>query len=406
MTIKSKRPHSQLPLNYPSTKTHTNLPFGNLITTKLPSIFRIFLQNVNGIYKSNSWEEWKSFSALATELHLDAVCMTEPNLNWNTKLEQSAQSLSQRFTKNCRLSTSSNTTAGFGYYQPGGTTITILAKATGCITAKISDSSSMGRWSGFKLHTNGSRHINIITVYQATKSDGIHTNYMHQISTLKQQGQSNPDPRKQLFTDLQLVIQAYNKINDLTIILIDANDSLYNRQFLLPTFMYNTKLVPLIFNPEMYPPTHNRGSHCIDFILGFPQLVHYIEESGMTRYFEQPWPNTDHRGLFIDINTIRLFGATLQSIPETVPRKVTSKSMKIATKFALHLSKINLIPELLQQLQDISHTTHWTANHSRSIDLIDFKFTTIFLEAESKCAVPTDTQWSSDLHNKFLTYTF
>jgi hypothetical protein len=31
---------------------------------------------------------------------------------------------------------------------------------------------------------------------------------------------------------------------------------------------------------------------------------------------------------------------------------------------------------------------------------------TILLEAESKCAVPTDTQWSSDLHNKFLTYTF
>jgi hypothetical protein len=78
----------------------------------------------------------------------------------------------------------------------------------------------------------------------------------------------------------------------------------------------------------------------------------------MTGFFEQPWLNTDHRGLFIDINTIRLYGATLQSIPETVPRKATSKSMKIVTKFVLNLSKINLITELLQQLQDMSHITH------------------------------------------------
>jgi hypothetical protein len=84
-----------------------------------------------------------------------------------------------------------------------------------------------GRWSGSRLHTNGSRYINIITVYKATKSDGIQTNFMQQISTLKQQGQFKPEPRNQLFTDLQLVIQAYNRINDLTIILIDANDGLY-----------------------------------------------------------------------------------------------------------------------------------------------------------------------------------
>jgi hypothetical protein len=170
--------------------------------------------------------------------------------------------------------------------------------------------------------------------------------------------------------------------------------------------MYNTNLVPLIPNPEMYSPTHTRGSHCIDFIIGSPQLVHYIEASGITGFFELPWPNTDHRGLFIDINTVRLFGATLPSIPEIVPRKVTSKSMKIATKFASNISTTNLIPELFKQLHNISQIKHWISNHSRELDLIDSQFTRILLEAESKCAVPTDTQWSSKLQNKFLTYTY
>jgi hypothetical protein len=185
----------------------------------------------------------------------------------------------------------------FGYYQPGGTSTAILSNATRRITTKISDWSSMGCWSGFILQTNWSIHINIITVYQATKSDGIQTNYMQQISTLKQQGQANPESRKQLFIDLQLVIHAYNKIDDLTLVLIDAIDGLYNHQFLFPTFMHNTNLVPLISNPEKYLLTHTRGSHCIDFIIGSPQLVQYIKASVMTGFFEQPWPNTDHRGL-------------------------------------------------------------------------------------------------------------
>jgi hypothetical protein len=228
MTIKSKPSHSQHLLNYTS-KTHTNLPFGNLLTTKQPTHFRLFLQNVNGIYKANSWDEWKSFPTLATALQVDVVCLTETNLNWNTKLEQSAQSLAQRSTKNCRLSTSSNATPGIGYYYPGGTTTAVFSNAAGRITTKIIDSSSMGKWSGFKLHTNGSRHIIIITVYQSTRSEGIHTDYMQQMSTFKQQGITNPEPRKKLFTDIQQVIQSYNKLNDLTVILIDANDGLYNR---------------------------------------------------------------------------------------------------------------------------------------------------------------------------------
>jgi hypothetical protein len=168
----------------------------------------------------------------------------------------------------------------------GGTATAILGNATGRITSKIIDNSSMGRWSGFRLHTNGKKHINIITVYQATKSDGILTNYMQHVNTLKQQGQLKPDPRKQLLADLQIIVQSFNKAAELTIILIDANDGLYNRQSLLPTFLHNTNLVPLIANPEQYLPTHTRGSFCIDFIIGSPQLVQYIEASGITEFFK------------------------------------------------------------------------------------------------------------------------
>jgi hypothetical protein len=83
---------------------------------------------------------------------------------------------------------SSNSTQGFGYNQPGSTTSAILGNSTGRITTKINDLSIMQRWSGIKLNTIGKQHINIITVHQSTKSDGISTNYMQQVSTLKEQG--------------------------------------------------------------------------------------------------------------------------------------------------------------------------------------------------------------------------
>jgi hypothetical protein len=93
-------------------------------------------------------------------------------------------------------------------------------------------------------------------------------------------------------------------------------------------------------------------------------------------------------------------------MPDNVPRKVTSKSMKIAIKFADNIGKSNLMPDLLLQLQALSQIQHWTPSQSSDLDLIDSQFTSTLLDAESKCAVPTDTHWSSELHNKFLTYTF
>jgi hypothetical protein len=165
MVPTSKTTHTQGIISHASTPTSTNLPIGNLITSKLPTSFRLFLKNVNGIYKANSRDEWKIISKYASTLKLDVVCMTETNLNWNKKLQYNAQSLSQRTTKNCQLSVSSNNTNRFGYYQPGGSATAILGNASGRITSTIIDKSSMGRWSGFRLHTNGKQHINIITVY-------------------------------------------------------------------------------------------------------------------------------------------------------------------------------------------------------------------------------------------------
>lgn len=214
----------------PKTTTNANLPYGNLLQRKPPNSFRLYLQNINGIYKGNSWDDWKSLTKYSNDLQIDVLCLTETNITWNPKIEQIARSLAQKATKNCMLSTSSHKGFSFGMYQAGGTATAIVGNATGRIMNKIYDTTNMGRWSGSTLHTNHGKNINIITVYQSTKSYGINTYYTQQLEQLKQQQSDCLDPRRKLLWDLQQLITKYNKNHETTILLMDANDGLYTKQ--------------------------------------------------------------------------------------------------------------------------------------------------------------------------------
>jgi hypothetical protein len=219
-------------------------------------------------------------------------------------------------------------------------------------------------------------------------------------------GINSPDPRKQLITDLQTQIMSFNKNNESSIICIDANDGLFNRSSLIPTFLSNTNLVPLICNPEEYPPTHTRGSQCIDFIFGSPNVLQHIVSSGMTSFFSSPWPHTDHRGLFVDIDIVGLLGATLHDIPKPVPRKVTSKSKKIINTFVTNIHNSNQTPNILHQLLLLQKIDQWTSKEYSTLETLDQQFTSVLLNSEKLSSIPTTNHWSPELHTKSQIYKY
>jgi hypothetical protein len=106
----------------------------------------------------------------------------------------------------------------------------VTSKYTGRIIETISDETNMGRWSGYKFSTAINHHVNIVTVYQSVLSEGLHSTYKQQQSKLRDMGQLHPQPRKQFLHDLKEVIMKWNEQGDRTIVLIDANDNLYNKE--------------------------------------------------------------------------------------------------------------------------------------------------------------------------------
>jgi hypothetical protein len=293
VTDGTKQPIQQL-----ITPIQNNIPFGDILTTdKQHNTIRILFKNVNGIYKANSWYELTNLSKQLDNYGVDIFGAAETNLNRTNMKTHQAKNVIHRHSRMTSMHTSSNTEGTTSSYQPGGTMIIVRNKTASRISEPIHDQTGLGRWSGVKLHTNFGHKLNVLTVYQPTKSEGIHTAYQQQAHYFRGKGIPTPDPRKLLLSDLAKLINACNSQKDETIILIDANDNLHSSRSLLPTFLSTTNLTPLLPNPDHYPATHTRGSNCIDFLFGTPRIVEHIRAGGITPFFEAPWPNTDHRDL-------------------------------------------------------------------------------------------------------------
>jgi hypothetical protein len=194
--------------------------------------------------------------------------------------------------------------------------------------------------------TNTNEHLNILTVYRPIITQGIHTCYQQQISILKNKGNDNPNPRQQLLDDLTTLINEYNNNNDKTIIMIGANEGLFTNHSKLTTFLAQTNLTSLIQHTNHHPATHSRGTQCIDYFFGTHTILEHIHQSGMTPFYENPWPFTDHLGLFIDVHYLGLFGASTHSLLPKQPKRITSLSKTLVQKFINKLEQCNELPQL------------------------------------------------------------
>jgi hypothetical protein len=311
---------------------------------KKEGTIRIFFQNVNSIYKFKSWETLKDTGKALNNLHIDIIGFAETNLKWTFRTINQARCILQQSCSLIQLTTSSSNEPTRTPFQPGGTMTIAKDKYTGRIIGTIKDESNMGRWSGYKFSTTLQHNLNILTVYQSVPSEGLHSTYKQQQSKLRDMGHSNPNPRTQLLQDLKEEILKWNSQGDKTIILIDANDNLYNKNSLLPTFLSQTNLTSLIPNPFNNPPTHSRGSKCIDYIFGSTSILQHVTSSGINAFYDLPYIHSDHRGLFVDINELALFGATLSTIIPPTPRKLISTSKGLVQKFLQNIENTKHIP--------------------------------------------------------------
>ncbi len=130
-----------------------------------------------------------------------------------------------------------------------------------------------------------------------------------QWSLLKQAGVTNPNPRKQFFSDLAAKVKQWTGKNWEVCIMLDANEAHDDREAGLSGFLDQTALTDVHcyfhgFSGE--PATYNQGTRKIDHILCTQGLLDCVGTCGIEAFGDSL--ASDHRRLYVDFDANKLFG--------------------------------------------------------------------------------------------------
>ena len=413
-------PQNQIPNNIINdhnspTNTHTetnweqnskdNVAYGDSIEHKAEGVMRIYYQNLHGIKKSNTWHDLKYSVPILHTWGVDIMGFSETNVNWNSKEENAIKAIYKDSYKHSIISTSNSSEISNSSYQQGGTATIITDNFTGRVTSNLSDTTGLGRWSGYRLCCSKTQHLSIITAYCPIVDSKYDTGtcYQQQWRILNQDKTSWEEPRKIMLRDLQTLLIDLIEQQDEILLLWDANNTIHSNE--LSSLLAHIKLHDLMPETPSRFSTYMRGSRIIDHAWGTSKLKQSTIQAGYLPFNGKAWLS-DHRGLYIDIRVSKLFANKIYDIPSKPQRTLTCNNKKAIKQFLDHIEHQQIIDQLLEQSNTLRNTTTWNAHYTTELEIIDSTITKLFIEAEQSLKSNSNLPWSPEMHNLFLIYTY
>ena len=202
-------------------------------------------------------------------------------------------------------------------YLPGGTAMVVIGDAVGRLEPRGQNGDAMGRWSYIHLRRRGQPPVTIYTVYQVclnpTNAIG-HTAWHQQRLALNQQNRTSQHPRQAFISDLTASIKSFQALHHDIIIGGDFNETTDKHASGILKLINTTNLVdPFLHYHPTLPTfnTYNRGTQRIDAIFCSPSIIPTIKAIGYSPF---NWvTNSDHRAIFVDFCSKKLFQDTRES---------------------------------------------------------------------------------------------
>jgi hypothetical protein len=293
-------------------------PFGSSIfNSKQPSSLRIFFQNIKGLSHTFNNEDFKYLATSLKDLDVDISGFAETNTAWQHSF------LRHKFSSSFRQHTPTHT-AKINFasptreiddipstetYQAGGSiSIAIGPWATTICGAEIYDPTGLGRWSGFHVRGKHNNVLSVITAYRTCSGSRVTaplgSTFHREVEFFRTTDTTALcNPRKRFFTDISKIIHDLHDANHAIILMLDANSVLTQDTF-FPDSMEKLHLHDLHQSdpaPSTYIGSSNRR---IDYIFGCQKVLTSLDQAGTLSYLDGP--QSDHRGIFVDLNTLTL----------------------------------------------------------------------------------------------------
>ena len=328
------------PASHESSHVNHNHAIGDtLALPKQPNTTRIYFQNINGITVANPCT-WEPLCMDILNMDIDISLWAEHKLDthqpWiHKQLHDKARKILGLGSYELQIASTPVTSRTS--FKPGGVLSLIQGSQRGRILDRGTD--PLGRWTYTKLRRNQGPPITIIVTYQVVDVDPMHsgpTTYATQLYAQYVQ-QDWPFPHKLRYhhtEDLVKLIQIFQQQGELIILAGDLNEELGLHTAGMTRLLQDCHLVDPIRHMHGHHTfsTYQRGTKVLDYILVDPSILSHVKAAGY-----EPFGNhilSDHRGVYIDLDTSRIFGSTILPLQPIQLRDLSTKrSHQIAPYF-------------------------------------------------------------------------
>ena len=336
--------------------------------------------------------------------------MAETNINWDAgTIWYECRDIVKRYCPNVAMATANSSEWNNGVYQPGGTCTVITGNLVGRVIERGQDPRGLGRFLYITLSgSSEGNNLTIITAYRVCAGiNGPLTAAMQQFIKLRELNFKNPDPRKELLSDLGNFIQEKYSNGNAVVLMIDANESMRSRNSMISRFASNNGLSDAhqFCHPELQPiPTYAGGSEKIDYIFISKEVEQCIRGAGVEPFYTDRL--SDHRRLFIDIDMAAIFKGEVSHISDYASRGIYSDDSRICRALRDRASAHFQQNNILERINRIAGKDEITPEDRATIEGIDREISNGLLSAAKHTKKSARIPWSPALMKAKKTVTF
>lgn len=378
---------------------HRPIPtqYGSSAELKSKGHIRVFFQNTHGLPTFSNDPKNISWSSRISRYRADIVLLAETNVNWSKTC--TSDSLCQR---NRRFWAKSRTTVAWNVHSPsespylaGGTANILLGDIANRSTTSGTDPTGLGRWTWNTLIGPNKTSVIVVSAYVPTHSTLKSKSVAAQHTAYLRSHNDDRSAKTAFFQDLGTQIKTWHQDGAQVILGLDANCDVSSHTF--KTWHKDIGLenaISTLFDD--YPATYHNGTAAIDAILVSAGLS--TERGGLIPSHD--CFDSDHSGLWIDINPSETLGKIQRSPPRQTNRLNTTNKAALSRYLQLyeaHIDKHNLVQRCLQLVTRSKQV--WNAECIEELEAIDKLRTAGMMDAESRCRRLRmgNLEWSEEL---------
>jgi hypothetical protein len=268
------------------------------------------------------------------------------------------------------------------------------------LVGRVADISKdiLGRWTTTRLTGKDGKFINIITVYQCVPHNPgrghTKTVYAQQWAALRALDRQI-DPRKAFIADLKTHISKLHQNKETIILGGDFNEILGADDDGLLLVLRAGDLVNTIHmsHPtEVDVPTYKRGCNRIDFIFISRHAAAAVLACGAEPFGARI--QSDHRGLFLDLDSRALFGRLLSPMAPHALRGLQSRNSADVTRYVDYLDAHLTRHRIYEKSNELVANPTLCPTQANSLDRL---ITEGMLRAEKQVKKKRSLPWSPQL---------